>query len=181
MMGEEKGTKAGTEGDNRRIKKKKESWHGATDWNIRGQEEATQQRGPLDWIIHIRGDALACGQAHSSRTGTSGDERTGRQQGHPGWIIWGKEEDTQQRGPLDGNIRGKQRQGDKHKEPGLEHPGETVPAGNRASRTGSSGGQKPGTGSTGDEESGPRKGSQGQRKEEEAAAARKTGGQSRGT
>ena len=45
----------------------------ATDRNIRGQEEATQQRGPLDWIT--RGDAVASGQAQGTRTGTSGEER----------------------------------------------------------------------------------------------------------
>ena len=59
-------------------KKEKESLHGATDGNIQGQEESTQQRGPLDW--NIRGDALASGQVHGIRTGTSGGERTGRPQ-----------------------------------------------------------------------------------------------------
>ena len=36
-------------------KKKEERWHGATEWNNRGQEEATQQRAPKDWVIHSRG------------------------------------------------------------------------------------------------------------------------------
>ena len=39
-------------------------------------------------------------------------------------------------------------QSDKHTEPGLEHPGKNVPAGNRATRTGTCGGQKLGTGTT---------------------------------
>ena len=48
-------------------------------------------------------------------------------------------------------------QADKHTEPGLEHPGKKTPGGNRAGRTGTSGGQKPGTGTAGEEGSGPGK------------------------
>ena len=70
----------------------------ATDWNIRGQEAATQQRGPLDWSI--REEGVARGQAQGARTGTSGEEFTGRQQGHPDWSIRGAE-------TLDWNIRGR--------------------------------------------------------------------------
>ena len=66
-----------------------------------------------------------------------------------------------------GTSGGTQRQVDKHKEPGLGHPGKKeVPAGNRATRTGSSGGQNPETGTTRDEESGHQKETQGLRKEE---------------
>ena len=64
--------------DSRQNKKEKDGRHGATDWNIRGPEEATRQRIPLDW--NIRGDASR--HTHGARTGTSGEERTGRQKGH---------------------------------------------------------------------------------------------------
>ena len=37
-----------------KARKKKERCHGATDWNNRGQEEATQRRGPKDWVFHNR-------------------------------------------------------------------------------------------------------------------------------
>ena len=79
---------------NRQSNKKKERKHGASDWNIWGVEEATQQRSPPDW--NIRGDASR--QAHGARTGTSGEERTGRQQNHPDWNIRGAE-------ARDGNTR----------------------------------------------------------------------------
>ena len=49
----------------------------------------------------------------------------------------------------------KKRQGGKRKQPGLEHPGKNKQAGNRATRTGTSGGQKPWTGTSGEEASGP--------------------------
>ena len=261
--------------DNRQGKKENDGRHGATDWNIRGQEEAAQQRGPLDW--NIRGDAEASGQAHGARTGTSGEERTGRQQGHPDrnirgaeardwdnrgrseWPWKGASRASAQRGgggggtksgrpdkenmnksnermgeetkimnrderregdegaaqkettskarrrrkvgmvprtgtsgarkkphsngaPWTGTSGGTQRQADKRTEPGLEHPGKNVPAGNRATRTGTSGGQKPGTGTTGEEASGPGKERPGLlHNEEEAAVARKAGGQTRRT
>ena len=61
----------------------------ATDRNIRGQEEATQQRGPLGW--NTRGVAVASGQAHGGRAETSGEERKGRHRGHQGWSIRGAE------------------------------------------------------------------------------------------
>ena len=96
---------SGTEIDNQQRKKKKESGHGATDWNIRGQEEATQQRAP--W------------------TGTSG---------------------------------GTQWQVDKRTEPGLEDPGKKVPAGNRATPTGSSRGAEAGYGDHQRQEEWPWKG-----------------------
>ena len=111
---------------NRQSKKDKDGRRGASDWNIRGPEEARQHRGPLDW-----------------------------------------------------NIRGMQ--ADKSTEPGLEHPGMNVLAGSRATRTGTSGGQKPGTGAAGEEGSRPGKERPGLSKEEEAAAASKVGGQSRRT
>ena len=71
------------------------------------------------------------------------------------------------------------RQADKHTEPGLEHPRKNVPADNRVDRTGTSRGQKLGTGTIGGEESGPGKERSELRKEEDAAAARRAGGQSR--
>ena len=48
--------------------------------------------------------------------------------------------------PWAGTSGGTQWQADKRTEPGLEHPGKKVPAGNRATRTGSSGGRSPGRG-----------------------------------
>ena len=51
---------------------------------MRGHEEATQQQSPLDgkhpWY------AVASGQAHGARTGTSGEET------HPDWKIRGAED-----------------------------------------------------------------------------------------
>ena len=48
----------------------------------------------------IRGDEVASGQVHGARPGTSGEQRTVRQQGHLDWIIRGAE-------ALDWNIRGR--------------------------------------------------------------------------
>ena len=63
----------------------------------------------------------------------------------------------------------------KHKEPGLEHPGKTEQAGNRATRTGTSGGQKAWTGTSGEEASSPGLDRPGLHKQEEVAAARRSG------
>ena len=68
-------------------------------------------------------------------------------------------------------------QADKHTEPRLEHPGKSLQAGNKATRTGTSVGHKPWTGASGDEASGMER--PGLQKEKEEAAARKAGGQSR--
>ena len=123
-MGAEKGTK---ERHRRRrpAKKKEERSHGATDRNTSGQEEATQRRGPKDWPA----------------TGPSGLEQPGHERRRAAnGAHW------------TGTSGGARRQGDKHKEPGLDHPGKKIPAGNRVTRTGSSGGLNTGTGTTGDEE-----------------------------
>ena len=60
--------------DNRQSKKEKDGRRGASGWNIRGPEEATQHRGPLDWTI--RGDASR--KAHGARPGTSWEDWNNR-------------------------------------------------------------------------------------------------------
>ena len=57
----------------------------ADDWNIKGQDEPTQQQGPMVWSICE--DEVARGQVQGAQTGTSGEERRGQQQGHLDWII----------------------------------------------------------------------------------------------
>ena len=79
---------------------------------------------------------------------------------------------------LTGASGGTKWQGDNRKKPGLEHAGKEVQAGNRATRTATSGGQKPSTETSRGEARGPGLERPGLRKGEEAAAARKAGGQS---
>ena len=72
-------------------------------------------------------------------------------------------------------------QADKSTEPGLEQPGKNVPASNRATQTGTSGGQKPVTDASGEEGSRPGKERPGLSEDWEEVAASKAGGQSRRT
>ena len=60
-------------------------------------------------------------------------------------------------------------------QPGLEHPGKNEQAGNRATRTGTSGGPRPWTGTSGEEAGSPGLERPGLHKQEEAAAARTSG------
>ena len=93
--------------------KKGKGWQSAMDWHTDGQEEATQRRGPKDWPA----------------TRPPGQEQPEREQGRA----------AKRRASWTGKSGGMRRQEDKHKEPGQDHPGKKVPAGNGATETGTSG------------------------------------------
>ena len=63
--------------DNLQSTKEKGGRRGASDWDNRGPEEATQQRGPWDW--NICGDASGqdhgAGQEQKPRRGAAGEKR----------------------------------------------------------------------------------------------------------
>ena len=83
--GDEGAARTDTPGKARRRRIHRGRGPGATDWNIRGQKQATKHQGPLDWSI--QGAEETGRQAQGAPTGTSGEECAGKQLGPLHWNI----------------------------------------------------------------------------------------------